>query len=63
MGRIKTKEIKRLARQLVEKFPGKFTDDFEKNKVVLNEIGSFNSKKMRNKVAGYIVRLMKQAKK
>ena len=60
MGRIKTREIKRIARQLVEKYPDKFSPDFETNKQVLKDLGIFTSKKMRNKVAGYIVRLMKQ---
>lgn len=60
MGRIRTKEVKRLAKQLVEKYGDRFSKDFETNKQVLNELGIFSSKKMRNKVAGYIVRLMKQ---
>lgn len=60
MGRIKTREIKRIAKQIVEKYPGKFSPDFETNKQVSNELGIFTSKKMRNKVAGYIVRIMKQ---
>jgi len=60
MGRIRTKEVKRLAKQLVEKYPDKFSSDFETNKQALNELGIFTSKKMRNKVAGYIVRIMKQ---
>ncbi|MCD6381679.1 MAG: 30S ribosomal protein S17e [Candidatus Aenigmarchaeota archaeon] len=59
MGRIKTKEIKRMARQLVEKYTERFSDDFEKNKSVLSELEIFESKKMRNKVAGHIVRLAK----
>ncbi len=60
MGRIKTKDIKTIGRELVEKFPDKFNINFEYNKRVLDDLKLFESKKMRNKVAGYIVRLMKQ---
>ena len=35
MGRIKTQIVKRYAKVLLEKFPDKFTDDFESNKRVL----------------------------
>ena len=37
MGRIKTQIVKRYAKLLLEKFPDKFTDDFESNKRVLME--------------------------
>ena len=37
MGRIKTQIVKRYAKLLLEKFPDKFTDDFESNKRVLIE--------------------------
>ncbi|HIQ49841.1 MAG TPA: 30S ribosomal protein S17e [Nanoarchaeota archaeon] len=60
MGRIKTTMIKNLGKKLLKKYPDKFTTDFEHNKKVLKELGIFESKKIRNKVAGYIVRLKKR---
>ncbi len=60
MGRIKTKNIKIIGRELVEKFPDKFNINFEYNKRVLEDLKLFNSKRMKNKVAGFIVRLMRQ---
>lgn len=60
MGRIKTKDIKTIGRELVDKFPDKFNINFDYNKRVLDDLKIFNSKRMRNKVAGFIVRLMRQ---
>ena len=58
MGRIKTQIVKRYAKLLLEKFPDKFTDDFESNKRVLVELAEIRSIKLRNQLAGYITRLM-----
>ena len=60
MGKIRTTMIKRLAKELVEKYPGKFTIVFEENKQQLKNIGIFQSKRIRNRVAGYIVRIIRQ---
>ncbi len=60
MGRIKTSMIKNLGIKLLKKYPDKFAADFEHNKQVLKELEIFDSKKIRNKVAGYIVRLKKR---
>jgi len=56
MGRIKSKMIKRAARQLIEK-DTRFINQFENNKGIL--AGSMPSKSIRNKIAGYIARLKK----
>ncbi len=63
MGRIKTKDIKTIGRELVEKFPDKFNINFDYNKRVLDDLKIFDSKRMRNKIAGFIVRLMRQAER
>jgi small subunit ribosomal protein S17e len=62
MGRIRTKDIKDLARDLHEVYPDRFTPDFEENKKVMADlkIVEGKSKRFRNKVAGYIVRLVRQ---
>ncbi len=60
MGRIKTKMIKNLGKKLEKAYSDRFTADFEHNKAVLKELGIIDSKKIRNKVAGYIVRLKKR---
>lgn len=59
MGRIKTKLIKRITFDLVKKYKDMFTDDFNKNKIAVENLLSETSKKIRNVVAGYVTRLMK----
>ncbi|MEM1509039.1 MAG: 30S ribosomal protein S17e [Thermofilaceae archaeon] len=58
MGKVRPAYIKNTGRILVEKYPDKFTIDFEHNKKAVSEILK-TSKKVRNRVAGYITRLMK----
>lgn len=59
MGRVRPTYIKRLAKDLVEAQPDRFSEDFEENKQQLKDTGEFESKKLRNRVAGYIVRVVK----
>lgn len=62
MGRIKTSFVKHVAKDLVEKYPEKFSTDYSKNKKELSEVMIFESKRMRNIVAGYLSVLKKQQK-
>lgn len=62
MGRIRTHAIKHMSEDLVAKLPDKFNGDFESNKKVLDEMKLFDEKFTRNKVAGYIVRVVKKKK-
>lgn len=63
MGRIRTKNIKNLTFALIEAYPDKFSGDFEKNKVALDELKIVPDKSVRNKVAGYLARKRKQSAK
>jgi len=56
MGRVRQTYIKRLAKDLVDS-DKEFSEDFDENKERLSETGEFNSKRLRNRVAGYIVRV------
>lgn len=58
MGRVRQTYIKRLAKDLVEADEERFSEEFEENKEELKEMDEFNSKKLRNRVAGYIVRVV-----
>ncbi len=60
MGKVRPEHVKRLARKLVERFPDKFTTNFENNKRQVDALTNVNSIKLRNRVAGYIVRLLAQ---
>jgi len=54
MGKVRTELVKRISAELVEKYPRSFTSEFEENKQFLREIGLDVSKKLRNRLAGYI---------
>lgn len=60
MGKIKSKQVKRASHELMENGIG-FHDNFEKNKNILGK--EMPSKKMRNKMAGYLSRFMNQKEK
>ncbi|MCX8179052.1 MAG: 30S ribosomal protein S17e [Candidatus Aenigmarchaeota archaeon] len=60
MGNIRTAQIKNVSERLVTAFPDKFTDSFEQNKKVLDEMLKVHSKIIRNKVAGYITHIIQK---
>jgi small subunit ribosomal protein S17e len=60
MGRIRQKYIKRSARLLLEKYPDKFTGDYQQNRNALDGVATIGSKPLKNKIAGYIATLVKQ---
>ena len=60
MGRIKTDMVKRTTRKLVKGNPTKFSKNFTKNKEALKDLAEVRSKKLRNIIAGYAVRLKRQ---
>jgi small subunit ribosomal protein S17e len=63
MGRIKTVAIKTLGNELIREHGKKFTDNFEKNKEILDTIKNVKSKKIKNILAGYITKEIKRSSK
>lgn len=61
MGRIKTTLTKRNAKKLIADNPKVFKKNFKENKELVSQLAEFNSKKLRNIIAGYVTRLTKQA--
>jgi len=59
MGRIKSALIKRTTRNLLKE-ENVFSENFKKNTKILGNM--MPSKRLRNKIAGYISRLKKQEK-
>ena len=57
MGKIKSRMVKRTAENLINKDVG-LREDFERNKNIIGKQAP--SKKLRNKIAGYISRLKRQ---
>ncbi len=60
MGNIRTSFIKRTSKELIENYEGKFTTDFEENKKLVEEFTTVSTKHLRNKIAGYVTRIVKQ---
>merc|ERR1711970_1236005 len=63
MGRVRTKTVKRASRALIEKYYGKPTNDFHVNKRIIDDISQIQTKRLRNKIAGYTTHLMKRIQK
>lgn len=61
MGCIKSTLIKRTAEHLLEQMPDAFSSSFENNKKVL--AGTMPSKRVRNRIAGYLARIKKSYSK
>ncbi len=55
---MRTEYVKRIARELVERFPDKFTREFENNKKLVDTLTNISSTKLRNRVAGYATRII-----
>ncbi|CAG5120774.1 unnamed protein product, partial [Candidula unifasciata] len=51
------------SRVIIEKYCTKLTKDFHTNKRVCEEIAIIPSKKLRNKIAGFVTHLMKRIQK
>jgi small subunit ribosomal protein S17e len=60
MGRVRTKLVKKAARVIIEKYYPKLTLDFDTNKKIAEEVAVIPSKRLRNKIAGFITHLMKR---
>lgn len=60
MGRIKTRFVKSNGDKIFNKGSEEFTEDFTKNKEVVEKYAQISSKRMRNTVVGHITRLAKR---
>lgn len=54
MGNVRTEQIKRVAKELIRRFPNKFSNDFENNKRIVDTLTQGTTTKVRNQIAGYI---------
>lgn len=60
MGNIRQTYIKRVAMELLRKHEEVFTDNFQANKELVDELTDVESKELRNRIAGYATRLQQQ---
>lgn len=58
MGNVRPEHVKRIAKELVQRFPDRFTTNFDNNKKLVEEFTNLSSTKLRNRIAGYITRLV-----
>jgi small subunit ribosomal protein S17e len=59
LGSVRPGFIKNAARSLMQLYPDTFSDDFESNKRLVEQLTDIETKKVRNRVAGYLVRLVR----
>jgi len=62
LGKVRPEKVKKIARELVKRYPEQFSTDFEGNKKFLGSIASIYSSKLKNQIAGYITRLVATSK-
>jgi len=58
LGKVRTEYIKRVARELLKRFPDKFSEDFESNKKIVASLTRGATPKIRNQIAGYITHML-----
>jgi len=59
MGRIKTQLVKRTTLELVKRHKEEFKQSFEENKPLIRKFADIPNKKLRNIIAGYVTRLLR----
>jgi len=57
LGKVRTDTVKKASRELLRRFPERFSGDFESDKQVVNALVITPSKRLRNRITGYITRL------
>jgi len=55
---VRTEQIKRTAKELIKRFPDKFSIDFENNKHSVKSLVNGGTPKVLNQIAGYITRFV-----
>jgi len=58
---VRPERVKKIARELVKRYPDKFTTSFEDNKKLVKSLVKTSSTKLTNRIAGYITRLLAAA--
>jgi small subunit ribosomal protein S17e len=56
LGKVKTEQVKKTGKELMTRFPNKFSSDFEENKKLVSALVTDTTIRVRNKIAGYITR-------
>lgn len=59
MGKVRTEMVKRISIELLDRYPYSFGLEFEANKQFLKRVDLEVSKKLRNRIAGYVTTIIK----
>jgi small subunit ribosomal protein S17e len=57
VGKVRIAAVKKISRELVALYPDKFGVDYEANKKALEPLVDARTKRLRNRIVGYITRL------
>jgi small subunit ribosomal protein S17e len=61
LGKVKTDQVKRAGKELMSRFPTKFTTKFDENKRSVDSLTQGTTTRVRNQIAGYITRTLSLA--
>ncbi len=57
VGKVRIAAVKKVARELCARYPDKFSTNYESNKTVLADLVDAKTKRLRNRIVGYVTRL------
>lgn len=57
MGKVRIAAVKKVAKELVERYPDRFTTNYDSNKTVMADLVDAKTKRLRNRIVGYVTRL------
>ena len=57
LGKVRTETVKRVSREVLKRFPEHFSGNWESDKLAVKELVSTQSKRLLNRIAGYVTRL------
>lgn len=60
MGNIRSTYVKRVAIELIKRYPNEFNSDYAHNKAKVAELTDVSVKPLRNKIAGYVTRYLRR---
>jgi small subunit ribosomal protein S17e len=57
VGKVRIAAVKKVAREVIAMYPDRFTTNYESNKVAMADVVDAKTKRLRNRVVGYVTRL------
>jgi len=57
VGKVRIASVKKVARELIEQYPDRFSTNYESNKVAMANVVDAKTKRLRNRIVGYVTRL------